>query len=108
MVPLNDLVTKNIPKMKKFLEEISEIPTTPIDEIPVEHTTIDFGREMANVTNFISESLDALKNTFGKNDPTIAKLVLTLKRLKTFGFFGDSRKSRKIERQLSNMIELPK
>eukprot|EP01127_Copromyxa_protea_P006434 TRINITY_DN1629_c0_g2_i3.p1 TRINITY_DN1629_c0_g2~~TRINITY_DN1629_c0_g2_i3.p1 ORF type:complete len:135 (-),score=19.04 TRINITY_DN1629_c0_g2_i3:79-483(-) len=108
MIPLNDIISKNIPKMKTFLDEISEIPITPIDEIPVEHKTIDFGLEMATVMNFIIESLDPLKQTFGKENPVVVKLVLTLKHLRSVGFFGDSRKSRKIEKQLSNFRESQK
>lgn len=103
MVPLNDIVLKNLPRMRQFLEEISEIPTTPLDEIPVGHTTIDFGQEMATAMNFIAESLEPLTKMFGRDNPVIVKLVLTLKRLRSVSFFGDNRKSRKLERQLSTI-----
>jgi len=62
--------------MVNFLDEMSVCPTKPIDALPTTHMDIDYGLEMAGVTEFLSNIYPELE----KLNPTI-QLKPVLKRL---------------------------
>jgi len=73
MMVMNDWIKKSIPKIKTFLDAVSEIPTKPIDAIPVDHVMIDYGREMAVVSDYVKECSEDLNREF-PDEPTIPLL----------------------------------
>jgi len=71
MMVMNEWIKKSIPKMKDFLDKISDIPLKAMDAIPVDHVAIDYGREMAVVAGYMTDCKDQL---YKIEDPAIPLL----------------------------------
>eukprot|EP01127_Copromyxa_protea_P012968 TRINITY_DN3428_c1_g3_i1.p1 TRINITY_DN3428_c1_g3~~TRINITY_DN3428_c1_g3_i1.p1 ORF type:complete len:256 (-),score=64.20 TRINITY_DN3428_c1_g3_i1:56-823(-) len=70
MEPCNEWLLKQQPKMRAFLDALSSIPTTPIDEMPSKIDTLFWGREMATLHFYLRESLPQIKETFPNDNIT--------------------------------------
>jgi len=57
MMPMNDFLKKNRPTLQNFLDDMLVIPTTKIDAMPVDHSTINYGTEMAYNMAYIDDSI---------------------------------------------------
>lgn len=87
MIPLNDWIESQKTALCEFIDQISTNPTVPLDEIPVPHSDINFGKEMASIYQYISENQDLIiKNmptTDAKDHGLISKLVAVIDKLKS-------------------------
>eukprot|EP01125_Pyxidicula_operculata_P010375 TRINITY_DN3419_c1_g3_i1.p1 TRINITY_DN3419_c1_g3~~TRINITY_DN3419_c1_g3_i1.p1 ORF type:complete len:669 (+),score=167.06 TRINITY_DN3419_c1_g3_i1:383-2389(+) len=82
MVSLNDFLQQQHSRIKKFLDELSTVPDTPIDEIPVAHSNINFGKEMAVISKYLSYVLSSQPELITKaNDSQIIRLNDILKEI---------------------------
>jgi len=81
MTDLNDFIVQKQPQLKYFLNEVSEIPRKPIDEVPTAHTRINFGKEMAFLVEYMEENRGALEVAF-PNDEMVGRLIEVLVQLR--------------------------
>uniref|UniRef100_A0A6B2KZB8 Ras-GAP domain-containing protein n=1 Tax=Arcella intermedia TaxID=1963864 RepID=A0A6B2KZB8_9EUKA len=82
MVPLNPWVDEQKEAIKKFLDNISELPRTTLDEIPTPHNNINFGKEMAGILQYLDENLELMTKGYSE-DPLVSKLTVIIEKLKS-------------------------
>jgi len=68
--------------MQNFLDEMLTIPTTQIESIPIDHSVISYGTEMAFTVSFIEEYHEFLVAEFGENDPCLIQFQEIRKNLR--------------------------
>lgn len=83
MMVLNDFIRKTMQKMQQFIETMATVPSKKIDSIPVDHSTLVYGREMALVAKYIDEAMANLEKEYGNDHATLVKLRLLLAQLKS-------------------------
>jgi len=82
MIVLNDFIKKNMAKMQQYIEEMATVPSKKIDSIPVDHSTLLYGREMALVAKYIDEAMVALEKEYGADNVALKKLLPILSAIK--------------------------
>jgi len=83
MMVLNDFIKKTMQKMQSFIETMATVPSKKIDSIPIDHSTLVYGREMALVAKYIDEAMVNLEKEYGADHATLVKLRLLLAHLKS-------------------------
>eukprot|EP01126_Amoeba_proteus_P009050 TRINITY_DN13441_c1_g1_i30.p1 TRINITY_DN13441_c1_g1~~TRINITY_DN13441_c1_g1_i30.p1 ORF type:complete len:621 (-),score=157.89 TRINITY_DN13441_c1_g1_i30:272-2134(-) len=78
MTPMNEFLEKNLEAMRCLLDEVSTPPTSPIDEIPRTHLNINFGKEMALISNFFSVQYPNFVKVYGADHPKFLQLKAVL------------------------------
>lgn len=77
MISANDFLELNRFNMKKFLDKLCTIPETPIDQAPLQHSDINWGMEMAYLTDFLLSKRSHFEQAF-PNDPIIDRMKVVL------------------------------
>lgn len=78
MISANEWIIKETPRMKKLLDEFCTVPTIAVDQTPIDHQEMNWGRDMATISQVLISKVDVMsKDTFG-SDPLFPKLIHVL------------------------------